>query len=699
MNFVVEHELPGRLRLRCQAGAFSSEEAPIVGALLETQEGVTAAVANSRTGSLLIHYCGDRSSVLAAVKVLHRGFFDGIDGKALVEVKAPSLSRSLVKMFVGIAVRAMLPTVFRAFFSVIRSFPLLRKGIRSLLRHRRLNVSVLDASAVGISLIRQDYKTASMIATLIALGDMLEDWTHKKSRESLAESLILHVDTLWVRKDGAEIQVSMKDLEIGDLVVVRSGSVIPVDGEVVEGEAMVNQSSMTGESAAVHRDPGLSVYAGTVVEEGEILVKVTALQNDTRISRIVKLIDESEALKAKIQNRAESLADAIVPYSFILAGVIFLTTGNALRASAALMVDYSCAIKLATPLAILSAMREGAQRGVLIKGGKFLEAMQEADTVVFDKTGTLTVSMPRVAKVIAFEGFSRDEVLRTAACLEEHFPHSVARAVVRKAEEEGLSHREEHSRVDYVVAHGIVSHLHGEKVLIGSAHFVFDDEAIPCTPLQRSIIDEEVSRYSVLYLASGGVLAGIICVEDPLRPEAVDIVADLKNHGVSRVIMLTGDNQRVAETVAKEVGVDVVMAELLPEDKTNFIMEQKAMGSRIAMVGDGVNDSPALAAADVGIAMRSGADIAREVADVVLTENNLAGLLDARKLGLGVMKKIQRNYRCIVGINSALLMLGLTGAITPATSALLHNLTTLGASAYSLMPILDPEKGKITGKR
>jgi heavy metal translocating P-type ATPase len=480
----------------------------------------------------------------------------------------------------------------------------------------------------------------------------------------------------------------MGDLELGSNVVIRAGCVIPVDGVVTDGEAMVNQSVMTGESQSVHRVKNDSVYAGTVVEAGSLVVRTTAFDNETRLRKIAELIDESESLKADVQNRAERMADAIVPYSFLLAGGIFLLTGSAQRATTALMVDYSCAIKLSTPLAILSAMREGVRHGVLIKGGKFLEALSTADTIVFDKTGTLTVATPRVARVIPLGEYSRGEVLRTAACLEEHFPHSIARAVVRQAELENLAHREEHSKVEYAVAHGIASRLAGEKVLIGSAHFVLEDERIPISGEQQAAYREAAGRYSVLCLAIGPRLAGLICVEDPLRDGCAEILRDLRTQGFKRQIMLTGDNRHVADEVAARVGIDEAMAQLLPADKTRYVQEMRAQGARVVMVGDGVNDSPALSAANVGIAMRGGADIAREVADVVLSDNRLSGLLDARRLSIGVMRKIRSNYRFIVGANSLLLLLGLMGVITPAASALLHNLATVSSTLYSLRPIL-----------
>ncbi|MDR3231018.1 MAG: heavy metal translocating P-type ATPase [Synergistaceae bacterium] len=698
MKFSIEHELPGRLRLRCPEGSFTQADGCVIAALLETQPGVTAATAAHRTGSLLIRYEGDvRASVLTAVEILDDAFYGKIDGSVLIS-EAPGLEESLASLFGGVVVRALLPRTLRYAVTFLRSLPLLARGLHSLWSKRRFNVSVLDASAVGVSMLRRDFRTATVITTLLTLGNLLESWTHKKSRESLTDSLALNIDRLWVKRDGQEVQISMSDLQIGDLAIIRTGSVIPVDGVVCEGDALVNQASMTGESEPIRRTPPLSVYAGTIVEEGELLVRVTAFDSETRIHKIAEMIHESEALKADIQNKAEKMADAIVPYSFLLAGGIYFWTRDAMRATAALLVDYSCAIRLSTPLTILSAMREGARRGILVKGGRFLEALAAADTVVFDKTGTLTVSAPCVARVVPFDGYTREEVLRTAACLEEHFPHSIARAVVRQAEKERLSHREEHSTVEYAVAHGIASRIpnlgrdlpgdSNQKVLIGSAHFVFEDEGVGCTPEQREVIDRESEKCSVLFLAVGGRLAGILCIEDPLREDARDVVRRLRETGITRFAMLTGDNLRVAENVAGAIGVEEVWAQLLPEDKAEVVKQLKK-DRKVVMVGDGINDSPALASADVGVAMRSGADIAQEAADVVLSDNRLHALVDARRLSVGAMEKIYRNYAFIVGANSLLLGLGLSGTITPAMSALLHNLATIGSSLYSLTPILE----------
>ena len=689
MEYTIEHQLPGRIRLRCPPGSFSQSEAYAIAAILKTQSGVLEARASHRTGSLLIRYSeGHRDEVLKAVDLLDRSFYGPIDGTALAPSPGGSIGESLASVFVGLAVRALMPRIIRSALTIFRAMPLLRKGLHSLLARGQVNVSVLDASAVGVSLMRRDFRTATVITTLLTLGDMLEEWTHKRSQESLGDSLTLKVDQLWIRRDGCEVQIPMKELAIGDCVVVRTGSVIPVDGVVVDGDAMVDQSAMTGESTAIRRTPGLSVYAGTLVEDGELAVRVTAFDSDTRIHKIAAMIDESEGLKAEVQSRAERMADAIVPWSFLLAGGIYFLTGSAVRAVSALLVDYSCAIKLATPLAILAAMREGLKRGVLIKGGRFLEAIASAETFVFDKTGTLTVSTPSVAEVVPFEGYDHDEVLRTAACLEEHFPHSLARAVVRQAELEALSHKEKHSTIEYIAAHGIVSHIGADKVLLGSAHFVFEDMGIVPSPEQQAIIERKRGERSMLYLAIGDRLAGFLCIEDPLRQDAAETIRRLHDTGVKRVVMLTGDNPYVARAVAGRVGVDETMAQLLPEDKTRLVKQWKQEGGSVVMVGDGINDSPALAAADVSIAMRSGADITQAVADIVLTDNRLTAIADARLLGAKVMQKIRRNYTFIVGANTLLLALGTGGAITPGTAALLHNLVTLGAGAFSLTPLL-----------
>lgn len=693
MNFIIVHELPGRIRLRNVQYRFAAPEAAVVKALLETQDWALSVAVSYRTGSILICYnesCGARDTLLAAVSFLDRDFYSNIDATALVKKTKPTLCQLITRLAAGVIFRSTLPVFIYRSLTFIRSLPILRHGTRSFLRRGFSTVSVLDAAAIAVSLVRLDFRTVSVITSLLALGDILESWTHNRSKESLANILAIRVDKLWVRgADGTEIEIPIAELSVGDIVIIRSGSVIPVDGVVVDGAAMVNQASMTGEAALVNRSVGLSVFAGTVVEDGAIAIRVTAFDKDTRIHKITQMINDSEALKAEVQMRAERRADTLVPYNFLLAGMIFAFTGSLLRASSALLVDYSCAIKLATPLAILSAMREGAQHGMLVKGGKFLEAVSLADTIVFDKTGTLTLAAPVVAKVVPLGQHTREQVLRTAACLEEHFPHSIARAVVRQAEIEALPHMEEHTEVEYVMAHGIVTRQHGERVMIGSSHFIFDDEGISCTAGDRLSVELAEDDYTVLCLAVGDSLAGIICIEDQVREEAPRVITELRELGFKRMVLLTGDNARAAANAAMRVGIDDVRSQLLPEDKTKIIHELKSATSRVVMIGDGVNDSPSLAAADVGVSLKSGADIAQEVADIVLADNNLYSLVNVRRLGTGTMKKIYNNYALIVGANSLLLILGLTGMITPSLSALLHNLTTVGASVYSLTPVLN----------
>ncbi len=694
MEYVIAHELPGRIRLRTPKGTFSKKSAPAVEALLESQRGVKKVKAAYLTGSVLIYFeASCRESVLLAAALLTRDYYEDKELEGLRgELSPGSLKMGLAAMSARCVFRLMLPAPLRRAVSICRAASFVKKGLHSLLIARKLDVFVLDASAIVSAIARGDFVSAGIIMTLISLGDLLESWTQQKSKEDLAQSLALRVDTVWVRRGGCDVETAFSELAVGDLVVVRAGTVIPVDGKVAEGEAVVNQSSMTGEPLGIVRKKGASVYAGTVVEEGMIVVEVTALGSSTRVSKIIAVVEESEGRKALIQGRAERLADSIVPFNFLLAGIIYLATRNPRRASSALIVDYSCAIKLATPLAILAAMREGIKRGVLVKGGKYLEALSDAEAVVFDKTGTLTVAEPRVVKVIALNGFCREEVLKLAACLEEHFPHSIAKAVVRRAEEEELHHAEEHAEVEYAVAHGIVSSLRGERVIIGSAHFVFEDENISIAEEDKRIIDGECERYSLLYLAVGTRLAGIICIADPLREEAREVVSALKREGIEHLVMLTGDSRRAAENTAALLGIGEVCSEMLPVDKSEYVRALTERHRAVIMVGDGVNDSPALSAASVGVSMRSGADIAQEVANVVLLENSLSALVDARRIGRGAMRKINRNYCFIVGTNTLLLTLGLGGFISPALSALLHNLSTVAASVYSLAPVLKRDR-------
>lgn len=697
MNYTIAHELPGRIRFRCGRGAFSKEEARVVEYLLESQSGVLEVVASHITGSVLVRFSEDaRAVVLSALTHIDRSYLDG--ESAPERHREPSIAYSTLSLFSRMFLNRFLPVVVRAASCIVRYVPYFLNGIRSLIL-KKLDVSVLDASAIGVSILFGDFGTAAAIMSLLAFGEILENWTRTRSKMDLAKGLALNESSFWVERDGTEVRIAASELVIGDDVIVRAGSIIPVDGTVVRGEAAVNQSVMTGEALPVHRYPGTTVYAGTVLEEGELLVRTTAFDNGTAISRIVRMIDESERMKAEVQSRAEKLADGIVPYSFLLAAAVFLVTGNFRKATSVLLVDYSCAIKLSTPLAILSAMKEGAKHGIVIKGGRILEKIAEADTVVFDKTGTLSVASPKVARVVPFGEAVRDEVLRTAACLEEHFPHSIARAVVRKAEEEDLSHREEHAEVEYAVAHGIASKLHGKRVIIGSDHFVLEDERIPISREESDLIDDLSRKYSLLYLAIGGKLAGVICIEDPLREEAHRVIEELREAGIGNIVMLTGDSQNTASHVASALGLEQFRARMLPEEKTEYIRKLHDRNAKVIMIGDGINDSPALSAADVGMAMKESADIAREISDVVLTRNNLDAIVTARHLATGTMRRIYNNYAFIIAINSLLLALGLGGVIMPSVSAMLHNASTIGASVKSLAPLLDEREGGRQRKR
>ena len=549
-------------------------------------------------------------------------------------------------------------------------------------------MDVLDAAAIGISLLRRDFKTARLLTLLLGFGEALEAWTRKKSLDTLAQSLALDVDTVWVRREGREMHVAISELSEDDLVIVRTGSAIPVDGVVAEGEASVNQASMTGEPLGVLRSPGSSVYAGTVVEEGEIAIRPTGVGDGTRLRQIVRFIEDSEALKAGVQGKAERLADAVVPFSFLLAGLVWLVTRNPARAASVLLVDYSCALKLSTPLAVLAAMKEGVGRGVLVKGGRFLEAVSDASTIVFDKTGTLTRAEPKVAQIVTFGGNDEADMLRLAACLEEHYPHSMAKAVVAEAARRGLRHEERHSCVEYLVAHGISSSVDGQKVVIGSHHFVFEDEHCVIPAGEQAKFDALPDTYSHLYLAVSGVLAAVICIEDPLRPEAADVIRGLRELGVTKLVMMTGDNEKTARAVAEAVGVDAYFAEVLPEDKAAFIQAEHAAGRKVIMLGDGVNDSPALSEADAGVAISDGAAIAREVADITVGADDLYALLTLKRLSDALMERIHSNYRKIISFNFLLICLGVAGVLPPATSALLHNASTLVISLKSMTKLL-----------
>ena len=581
-----------------------------------------------------------------------------------------------------------LPVSLDTIYTVWKSLRYLWRGVRCLLR-RKLEVEVLDALSIGVSVVRGDYGTASSVMFLLGLGELLEEWTRKKSLGDLARCMSLNVDRVWLKTGDSETLVPITQVKAGDDICVHTGSVIPLDGKVLSGEASVNQASLTGESLAVRKAEGACVYAGTVVEEGECVIRVEQQSGSGRYDQIVNMIEESEKLKSSTENRALALADRLVPYSLAGTVLTYLLTRNATRAISILMVDFSCALKLSMPLSVLSAMRECGSYHITVKGGKYLEAMAKADTIVFDKTGTLTHATPTVAQVAAFNGMAEEQVLRVAACLEEHFPHSMANAVVKEAKLRGISHEEMHSEVDYVVAHGIASRINGKKVLIGSYHFVFEDEGCVVPEGEQAAFDALPAEYSHLYLAVGGVLSGVICVADPLREEASAVLNSLRRLGVSKMVMMTGDNERTAAAIAKQVGVDQYFAEVLPEDKARFVEQEKAAGRTVVMIGDGINDSPALSAADVGIAISDGAAIAREIADITIAADDLFELVLLKMIANGLLKRINGNYRFVLGFNGTLIVLGAAGLLPPATSALLHNLSTLGISVRSMTNLLD----------
>jgi len=698
MKYIIASDFPGRIRVRCGKYAFTKEEGSAITEHLAGLPWVEEVKASYLSGGILMYYNkGFRKDVLKAISNLSLRTLPALPESAGTKDIDMRFKERLYKMLLRRAVQHfLLPAFLRNLFYLWRGYGFLRRGWASL-RRGRVSVEVLDGAAVGVSLLQGHFNTASSIMFLLGLSELLEDYTRQRTKSALTRSLAFNVDTVWIEKDGAELSIPLSQLVVGDMVVVRTGSMIPIDGTVRKGEAAVNQSSMTGEPLPVIKRPGDSVFAGTVLEEGSVTVEVRALADETRISRVVELIDRSEALKAGVHARAERIADRIVPMSFLLAIGVFVFTGNWRKALSVLLVDYSCAIKLATPITVISAMREASGYRIMVKGGKFLEAMAEADTIVFDKTGTLTEASPRVSKVLPFEGWERDEVLRTAACLEEHFPHSVARAVVRRALEENLLHEEKHAEVEYIVAHGIATTYRGRRVVIGSHHFVAEDEKVEIAGEQMELVDKAANGDSVIYLGVEGKAVGAICISDPPRTESRNVIERLKRLGIERVIMLTGDGEATAKTVAESLGIDEYRAQVLPEDKAAIVEEMKAQGRKVVMVGDGINDSPALAAADVSVSMKGSSDIAREVADITLLTDRLDELVAVRMLARELIKRIHRNFRFIVSFNTALLLLGLGGVITPNLSAILHNASTMGISVACTRPCLNEKnQGEVT---
>ena len=696
MRFCIKHEMKGRLRIHIIQNRMTYAEADTLSWYLEEQENVTEVKVYERTADAVICYKGEREEILTVLKQFSYEKAEvpetvlSSSGRQLNEEYK---ERLITKTVLHYGSKLFLPMPVRAVITSVKSVKYIWKGIRCL-AHGRLEVPVLDATAISVSVFRKDFATAGSVMFLLGIGEIIEEWTHKKSVGDLARSMSLNVKKVWLKREDQEILVKSSEVQPGDEIIVHMGNVIPFDGEVSDGEGMVNQASLTGEAMPVRRVSGQSVYAGTVLEEGELQIRVKAVTGSTRYEKIVSMIEDSEKLKSSVEGKAEHLADRLVPYTLLGTGAAWLLTRNVTRTLSVLMVDFSCALKLAMPITVLSAIREAGENHITVKGGKFLEAVADADTIVFDKTGTLTKAPPTVKDVVVFGEYPKEEALRIAACLEEHFPHSMAKAVVDAAKERNLSHEEMHSKVEYIVAHGISSYINDKKVVIGSSHFVFEDEECTIDPQYQDRYDTLPPEYSHLYLAIEHKLAAVICIEDPLREEAAEMVKSLKAAGITKVVMMTGDSERTAAAIAKRVGVDEYYAEVLPEDKANFVEKEKSEGRKVIMIGDGINDSPALSAADAGIAISDGAEIAREIADITIAADDLREVVTLKLLSNLMLKRIHRNYRSIVGINSGLIVLGVTGMIQPTMSALLHNTSTLLISLRSMRNLL-PEKEKV----
>ena len=686
MKCTILHDLPGRLRVHLCCGRMSLSQADVLEYYLRAQDGVQDVKVYDRTQDAVVVYNGTRGDVIAALASFSFAKAEGMElvpehtSRELNREFEDKLAITLMRRCVS---KLFLPAPITSALALFRSVKYIKEGFLAL-RHGRLSVAVLDATAITVSMTRGDFSTAGSVMFMLRLGEILEEWTRKKSVADLASAMSLRVDNVWLQANGTEILTKITDIKPGDRIVIRAGGMIPLDGKVAEGEAMVNQSSLTGESMPVPKRPGSPVYAGTVAEEGECVICVEKLSGSGRYDRVVRMIEESEKLKSTAEDKSSRMADRLVPYTLAGTALTYLLTRNVTKMLSVLMVDFSCALKLAIPIAVLSAMRECNGYHISVKGGRFLEAVAKADTIVFDKTGTLTYAAPKVAQIVPFGGHDEAEMLRLAACLEEHYPHSMANAVVEEAKRRGLTHEEYHSQVQYLVAHGISSMVEGKKVVIGSAHFVFEDEGCRIPEGEQDKYNELSAAYSHLYLCVDGELAAVICIHDPLRREARDAIKALHKSGFVNVVMMTGDNRRTAESVAAEVGVDAVFAEVLPEDKASFIRQEKAKGHTVIMVGDGINDSPALSEADAGIAISTGAAIAREIADITIASEDLFALVTLRRLSIALMGRIRNSYRFIVGFNLALIALGAAGFLPPTTSALLHNGATLGISLKNM---------------
>lgn len=690
MKFVVKHEIKGRIRVHFCQKRMTFEEADTLQYYLDSQEMITSSKVQERTQDATICYTGEKSAVIALLRSFQYEKVDVPDvyrQNSGRETNREYWDKLVTKVVVHYGNKLFLPMPIRTVITGVKSVKYIYQGIHTLLQ-RKIEVPVLDATAIGVSMFRGDISTAGSVMFLLGIGEILEEWTHKKSVDDLARSMSLNISRVWLCNDGQEMLVPTTEIQTGDLVRVHMGNMVPFDGTVAEGEAMVNQASLTGESEPVRKYIESMVYAGTVVEEGELTIRVKETNGSSKFDKIVTMIEESEKLKSRLESKAEHLADRLVPYTLLGTGITYLLTGNITKAISVLMVDFSCALKLAMPISVLSAIREASNYHVTVKGGRYLEAMAEADTIVFDKTGTLTKAQPTVKQVVAFNGMSENELLRIAACLEEHFPHSMAKAVVQAAIDRHLVHEELHSKVEYIVAHGISSKINDKKVVIGSYHFVFEDEKCAVPDGMMEAFDKLPSECSHLFMAIDHELAAVICIEDPLREEAAAVVRKLKETGISKVVMMTGDSDRTAKAIAARVGVDEYYSEVLPEDKASFVEEEKKAGRKVIMIGDGINDSPALSAADIGIAISDGAEIAREIADITVGADGLNELVTLKLISDGLMKRIHKNYRFIVGFNTGLIVLGVAGILQPATSALLHNTSTLMIGLKSMQDIL-----------
>lgn len=695
MRFKIKDEIRGRMRVHFIQPSMTMEQADIIEYVFSQSDMVTAVKVYERSGDVAVTYMGNRQDMIRLLQQFH--YEDAQVPQEYLQNSGRALNseyweKLVNKIIVYYGKKWFLPYSVRACITTCKSAKYVWKGICTLAKGK-LEVPVLDGTALGVSVCRGDFSTAGSVMFLLEIGEILEEWTHKKSVGDLARSLSLNISKVWLVKDGQDTLVPTQSIAEGDLVRIHVGNVIPFDGTVASGEATVNQASLTGESMPVRKAVHGYVYAGTVLEEGELVVQVKEVNGSSKYEKIGAMIEESEKLKSSLEGKAEHLADRLVPYTFAGTGLTYLLTGNVTKTVSVLMVDFSCALKLAMPLAVLSAIKESSHYQLTVKGGKFLEAVAEADTIVFDKTGTLTKAKPTVKHVVPFTDRSEQDLLRIAACLEEHFPHSMAKAVVEAAQAQGLEHEEMHSKVEYIVAHGISSTVEGKKVVIGSYHFIFEDEHCKIPEGREELFEQLPNEYSHLYMAMEGVLVAVICIEDPLREEAADAVLALKNAGISKVVMMTGDSERTAKAIAERVGVDVYFSEVLPEDKAKFVEAEKAAGRKVIMVGDGINDSPALSAADVGIAISDGAQIAREIADVVAGADDLYSIVTLKEISNQLMKRIHSNYRKIVGFNLALILLGVAGILQPTTSALLHNTSTLVISLKSMKNLL-PEETK-----